>query len=365
MIKVLMVVVNLYKGQGVSSFVMSYFRELDHNAVHMDFALLHDVPTPYYDEIKKAGGKIYILPSLKNFSAHINKCKEILREGNYDVVSDNSLLVTIPMMQCARKYGVPVRILHAHSTRLSSNPVKEKIEKAVLPILKHQCTDFCACGNKAGESFFGREPFTVVPNVISSETAAFDHLKRDEIRRTMNVSDRIVIGSVGRISREKNPFFAVDVIEQVSKKIPNVKYWWIGSGDMDEELREYVKKKGLEDIVQLLGTRNDVSDLYQAMDVFFLPSIFEGLPLTALEAQAYGLPSVISKSVTDEIEYTDLVQFVPLDAPLDEWEQNMEKTIGRMSSRRSYTEELNQSIFSSKGAGERLTALYEKMLQRR
>lgn len=361
-LKIIMIVPNLRASNGVTSFVMSYFRQLEHDKVQMDFALLSNRESPYYKEIKKAGGKVFILPPVKNVSAHIKKCNQILANGHYDVICDNSLILTIPMMMCAKHHKVPVRILHSHNTRLSSYKKKEKIEKLALPFLKSLCTDFCACGREAGKFLFKDKPFTVIPNVISTEENIFEENRRLKIREGMGVSDRIVIGTVGRTAPQKNPYFAVNVVEALTKKVPNLTYWWIGSGEMDHELRDYVREKRLEETIRFLGSRNDILDLYQAMDIFFLPSLFEGLPLTGVEAQAFGLPCVVSASVTDEMVYTDLVKYVSLQDSIDAWVEALEEQIKRIPERRSYTEELKKSQFSAEGAGERLEKLYRDLL---
>lgn len=361
-LRILMLVANLRASNGVTSFAVSYFRQLNHEEVQMDFALLKDWDSTYYKEIHEAGGKIFILPSIKNLLAHIKKCNQILAHGHYDVVSDNSLILTIPMMMSAKHYHVPVRILHSHNTRLSSYAKKEKIEKAFLPILKSQCTDFCACGKEAGKFLFGGKNFTIIPNVISPKDNRYNSDCREQVRKQMNVSDRIVIGTVGRTAPQKNPYFAVNVVEALTKKVPNLTYWWIGSGEMDHELRDYVREKRLEETIRFLGSRNDILDLYQAMDIFFLPSLFEGLPLTGVEAQAFGLPCVVSASVTDEMVYTDLVKYVSLQDSIDAWVEALEEQIKRIPERRSYTEELKKSQFSAEGAGERLEKLYRDLL---
>lgn len=362
-LRLLMVVGNLRASNGVTSFVMSYFRQLNHENVQMDFALLSDWESPYYKEIQQAGGKIYVLPPVKDLLTHIKKCNQILAHDHYDVVSDNSLILTIPMMMSAKHYHVPVRILHSHNTRLSSYAKKEKIEKAFLPILKSQCTDFCACGKEAGKFLFGGKNFTIIPNVISPKDNQYNSDRREQVRKQMNVSDRIVIGTVGRTAPQKNPYFAVNVVGALTKKVPNLTYWWIGSGEMDYELRDYVREKRLEETIRFLGSRNDILDLYQAMDIFFLPSLFEGLPLTGVEAQAFGLPCVVSSSVTDEMVYTDLVKYVSLQDSIDAWVEALEEQIQRIPERRSYQDELRSSQFSSDGAGERLTNIYINMLK--
>lgn len=363
-LRLLMVVGNLRASNGVTSFVMSYFRQLNHENVQMDFALLSDWESPYYKEIQQAGGKIYVLPPVKDLLTHIKKCNQILAHDHYDVVSDNSLILTIPMMMSAKHYHVPVRILHSHNTRLSSYAKKEKIEKAFLPILKSQCTDFCACGKEAGKFLFGGKNFTIIPNVISPKDNRYNSDRREQVRKQMNVSDRIVIGTVGRTAPQKNPYFAVNVVGALTKKVPNLTYWWIGSGEMDYELRDYVREKRLEETIRFLGSRNDILDLYQAMDIFFLPSLFEGLPLTGVEAQAFGLPCVVSSSVTDEMVYTDLVKYVSLQDSIDVWVEALEEQIQRIPERRSYQDELRSSQFSSDGAGERMEKLYLSLMKK-
>ena len=363
-LNILMIVPNLGKTNGVSTFTMTYYRQLDHNWIHIDFALISDIGSPYYKEILEKDGNIFTLPPVKNIVKHKRKCQKIIHDGHYDIIVDNSLILTLPLMICAKKNNIPVRILHSHNTRLSSNPLKGQIERIGLPLLKNQCTDFCACGRDAGKFLFGKKKFTEIPNVISPDVNKYDADLRSGIRFKMSVSDRIVIGTVGRTSPQKNPYFAIKVVEALEKKIPNLTYWWIGSGEMDEELKEYVKAKGLDQIIQFWGSRNDISDLYQAMDIFFLPSLFEGLPVTGIEAQAFGLPSVISDTVTDEMVYTDLVKYVSLQDPIDEWVTALEEQIKRIPERRSYTEELRKSQFSAEGAGERLEKLYRGMLSR-
>ncbi|MFQ4158338.1 glycosyltransferase, partial [Lactiplantibacillus argentoratensis] len=267
-----------------------------------------------------------------------------------------------PMMLAAKKCGVPVRILHSHNTKLSTSIKKERITKLLLPLLKREITDYCACGQLAGEALFGKAKFTVIPNVISPEANTFDKVKRDKIRKELGVDDKVVVGTVGRTSIQKNPYFAIDVIEKVHQSNPSIVYWWIGSGELDDQLRAYVEKKGLVKVVSFLGSRDDVQDLYQAMDVFFLPSLFEGLPLTGVEAQAMGLPSILSASVTDELVYTDLVKYVSLDEPIEEWEKAFKKAIERIPQRRAYTEELKQSVYSAEDAGKNMAKIYEDLL---
>ena len=362
-IKVLMLVSNLRVSNGVTSFVMSYFRKIDHTSIHMDFALLSDWKSPYYEEIREQGGEVYILPTVTNIIAHCKECKRILETGNYDIICDNSLILTIPMMSMAKLFRVPVRILHSHNTKLSSNPRKALVEKALLPLLKQQCTDYCACGEMAGKALFGEKPFTVIPNVISVENNHFNLDKRESKRNEMKVTDQIVVATVGRTSLQKNPFFTIDVIIDLSKRIHNLVFWWIGSGELDDLLKEYTHSKNGDEFIMFLGSRNDVVDLYQAMDIFVLPSLFEGLPITGIEAQAFGLPCVLSNTITHEVKYTDLVDFLPIDEGTDVWVNALLSSMNYV--RKSQHEALLNSPFADTNAGFNMEKCYRELLKKR
>ncbi len=353
---------NLRVSNGVASYAMNYYRKLDRDTVRMDFAVFSDVPTPYYEEIRRTGGEVYIIPSLKKRPAdHVKECRKVLDRG-YDVIHDNCLLDSIPMMYLAKRKKVPVRLLHSHNSRLGETRGKELRNRIITPLLVACATDFAACSELAAKAMFGNKVYSFIPNFIEERRVAFSEDRRTEIRNAMGVHGRLVIGTVGRVAPQKNPIFALDVIAQLIKIYPDLRYWWIGSGVMDKELKEAVENKDLQNNVDILGSREDVSDLYQAMDVFFLPSLFEGLPVTGVEAQAAGLPSVISDSVTKEMVFTDLIEFVDLNDPVDKWIEAFRHQISRISERRSHISELRNSVFSEDSAGERLTAVYISLL---
>lgn len=363
-IKVLMVVPNLRVSNGVASYAMNYFRALDHNRVHMDFCLIDDIDSPYYQEIKDAGGSYYILPKIKKPVSQIKECRRILKEGKYDILHNNILLGSILLMQCSKAAHVPVRILHSHNSRLGETSKKEKRNALFVPLIKSAATNYAACSKLAAQILFGEKEFVFIPNIISEERVVFSKEKRTQIRTEMGAEGKIIIGSIGRVAAQKNPIFALDVIKEVVKCNPKVEYWWIGSGPMDNDLKKGVVQRGLDKNVRGLGSREDVPDLLQAMDIFFLPSLFEGLPVTGVEAQAAGLPSVISASVTQEVVYTDLVEFVPLDSPVESWVKAIDNQIKRIPERRSYIEELRRSPFSERNAGAYLETIYTKLLEK-
>ena len=160
------------------------------------------------------------------------------------------------------------------------------------------------------------------------------------------------------MAEQKNPFFAMDVFECLQKQVPNAEYWWVGSGSLDDQVKAYVEKKGLFGKVKLLGSRNDIVDLYQGMDAFFLPSFFEGLPVTGVEAQAMGLSMVVSDTVTREMVYTDLVDYVSLNDTPEAWASRLEIALRKNAKREQYADRLKLSNFSNIGCGNRLEQVY-------
>lgn len=328
----------------------------------MDFVIWKDVPTPYYETIEEYGSRVFVLPSLKNLFEHIKTCEQIIKNGHYNIIHDNTLLISYPIMKIAQRHSIPVRILHSHNSKLGETPIKEIRNSLFLPFLKATATDFAACSGLAADAMNTTDKYTLIPNVILDNNFVYSTDKRKIIRSKMHVEDKIVIGSVGRVAEQKNPLFALDVINELVKKNESIEYWWIGSGPMDQEFMNKIKVLGLGDHVKALGSREDVADLYQAMDVFFMPSKFEGFGIVAVEAQTMGLPVVASSVLPKEIVFTDLVRFIDLNESIEEWARNISSQILRSNRRKSRIFELERSLFSCKNAGQRLESLYCDLL---
>ncbi|MDY2682245.1 MAG: glycosyltransferase family 1 protein [Faecalibacterium prausnitzii] len=361
-IKVLMLVPNLFVANGVASFVMNYLRNLNHDEVQVDIASYKEGDSVYYAEVEAAGGKMFFLPGIKNLPEHVKVCNKILSEGQYDIVHDNTLHISIPMMWCAKQAGVRVRILHSHNSKMGETPAKAFRNRFFLPVLRSLATNYAACSQLAGRAMFEDQEFTVIPNVIQTEKYRFDPTMRKSVRQKMNATDKFVVGTVGRLAEQKNPFFAIDVFKCLLKIVSNAEYWWIGDGPLEEAVKDYINQKGLSENVRLLGSRNDVVNLYQGMDMFFLPSLFEGLPVTGVEAQAMGLPMVVSDTVTKEMVYTDLVVYVSLNETKERWADHLQKACKDLVERENYSNSLHESIFSCIDCGGRLERLYRAML---
>lgn len=363
-LRILMVLFNLAVANGVSSFVMNYFRKLNHSNVQIDFVVYSKVESPYVDEIENAGGKIYLIPSIRNIFQHITVSKKIIEEGHYDIVHDNILILSYFIMKYAKDYHVPVRILHSHNSKLGETRYKEIRNRLFMPLLLGMVTDRFACSDLAAKGMFHDKPYTFIPNVISPQKYFFNKGKRCNLRKRFHVDDKFIIGTVARLAYQKNPFYAIDIIGELYKLNPQIEYWWIGDGPLYSQVENRIHQKGLENVIKLLGRRNDTAGLYQAMDMFFLPSLFEGLPVTALEAQATGLPCLVSDTVSQEFVYTDQVSFFSLQDSVDKVCCMIQQVQAKADERRRETSKVKllSSPFSDKGAGEQLTLVYKRLL---
>lgn len=359
--KVLMLLYDLRVAAGVSSYAMNYYRSLDHNKIRMDFVTYRSSESTYIEEIRNNGDEVFILPPFRNIITHSQACLSIIRNGQYDIIHDNSLLITLPFMSIAKKY-VGIRILHSHSARLGETDKNEKRNRVFLPLLLNTVNHYTACSNKAGKAMFNGRDFTVIPNVINTERFKYNQETRKRIRRQEKCEGKRIIGSIGRMADAKNPFFAIDVIEKVVHSNSDIMYWWIGSGALFEQVHDYVQKKGLEKKIRLFENRPDIPDLLQAIDLFFMPSKSEGFGLACLEAEAAGLQCVVSDEFPNEVDVTGNVRFVSLRQTKQEWAEIILEQLTNNPDRIDANEKTQQSVYSDTDAGRHLYEYYCSLL---
>ena len=359
-LKVLMVVPNLRVANGVASFAMNYYRSIDHAQVKMDFISYKKIDTPYIDEIESNGDSVFYVTSVKNIFKHYRECKRIIRAGQYDVIHDNSLLITLPLMLAGVR-DVKYRILHSHSTKLGEDNKREFRNRMLLPLLIATSNRYAACSTEAGNKMFRNRKFEIIPDVIDVDKFQFNMAVRIQTRKKEQCQNKYVIATVGRLTYAKNPFFAIDVVKQVLSKNPEVEYWWIGNGELDSDVKKHIDEKKLYDRVKLFGGRGDVPNLYQAIDLFFMPSIFEGFGLACLEAETAGLQCLVSDRLPMEVDVTGNVVFMPLEKSTSEWAVVLEKMMENQLDRNGAYSKVNQSSCSNKGAGERLLNYYKAL----
>lgn len=311
---------------GAETMVMNYYRHIDRSRVQFDFMVHREERGAYDDEIEALGGKIYRMPAVRPWTAA--SYKQTVREfylshPEYQIIHSHMSELGYYDFIEAKKSGVPVRISHAHNRPYGldmKSSIRWYYKTKMLPYITHMFI----CGEESGEWLFGKsnaDRFIMLNNAIDAERYRFDSQKRENMRCRLRVDKNLVIGHVGRFDTQKNHRFIIEVFCEILKKRSDAILLLVGNdfGKISEEIHSIVNNKRITDKVRFLGTRNDVDDLMQAMDVFLFPSLFEGLSLASVEAQAAGLPILISDKVPIECKKTQLVHVMSLDSAAAIW----------------------------------------------
>ncbi len=320
-IKVLQFPVGNLKG-GMTQYALENWRFIDKSRFQLDFATLSK-KLDFEDRIRSQGCKIYYLSCSaeqdeKQFTQEMNA---ILDEA-YDAIhihttSWKSFLVE----QVAKARKVPVIIVHSHNTMVFNEEKREQAielhEKQKKIFSVDLATHFCACSQVAADWLFGeqipRDKIMILKNAIDVDLFSYNPSVRKKYRRELGLDDCFVVGHVGRLTYQKNHDLLIEIFKQVCVEVPQARLMLIGTGELEDSIREKAYQYGLADKVFFMGKRNDVNCLMQAMDVFLLPSRFEGLPIVLVEAQASGLKCLTGMTVTNEAAVTNNVTFISLD----------------------------------------------------
>lgn len=330
---------------GVETFILNYVQRL-YQKIHFDF-WCNNAQCAFEDKLKELGCEVFHGCAYGKDPLQAHKdTKAFFRRnaGKYSCIwASKCMLSNIDDLKFAQKYGIPKRIIHSHSSENMETGTKGRLMTILHNRNKAQidkvATDFWACSKTAGRWFYSSEimnseKFRVIPNAIDTEKYKFNTQKRAEVRKLLGIKDNeTVIGFVGRLQYQKNPLFMLQIFHAYHEGNPAGKMVVVGTGSLAEECKAYVRQSALETSVQFLGERNDVADLYQAMDAFLLPSRFEGWGIVLVEAQAAGLPCVASSNVIPpEVDLTGLVDFVNLDLPINEWRDELDKALKKSRS---------------------------------
>lgn len=311
---------------GAETMVMNYYRKLDKSRVQFDFMVHRPERGAYDDEIESLGGKIYRMPAIRPWTA--KQYRKVVRKfykdhPEYKIIHSHMSELGYYDFLEAEKAGIPVRICHAHGRPYGidiKSPVRWYYKTLMIPHISHMFM----CGEAAGEWLFGKKNksrFIQLNNAIDAKDYSYNGVKRAEVRKSLGLKEELVVGHVGRFNPPKNHPFIIDVFNEVHKKEPDSVLLLVGddSGKVAEDIHKKVGELNLAGAVRFLGVRTDVADLMQAMDVFLFPSLFEGFGIAALEAQAAGLPAVVSKRIPPECMITDGISSLEFDFSAEIW----------------------------------------------
>ena len=318
-----------WNGGGVESVVMNYYRNIDRNKIQFHFLCDEDSTDIPYEEIEKLGGKVIVIPPYQKLFKYQKELYRIFKENNYKIVHSHISTLSVFPLRIAKKAGVPIRIAHSHSTSNKKEWKRNLIKNILRPFSKLYANQFFACSELSGRWLFGEKAFKngkikIINNAIDLEKFKFNKEKRNEIRKKLKMDKNIIlVGHIGRFVTQKNHEFLIDVFNEIIKKRKqenfDSKLILIGQGNLKENIIEKIKYLGLQDYVIFTGQTTNVSDYYNAMDIFVLPSLYEGLPVVGIEAQANGLLCEFSTDMTKETKVLNTTKFISLKETPENW----------------------------------------------
>lgn len=370
---------------GAESRIMDLYRNVNREEVQFDFLVhmnekayrkaIQSVAEPetlreegYFDkEIKSLGGHVYAVPRFKiyNLLSYRKAIKQFFEkhQGEYQVVHGHMTSTASIYLPVAKKAGCPVTIAHARSAGVDHG-IKGTITKLLRKNLWRKADYLFTCSKLAAQAVFGHEAI-FFPNAIETDRFCYNSQMRSEIRKELGIDENtVVIGHVGRFHYAKNHEFLLNVFNEYRKINDNCKLLMLGDGPGFESQKELAKQLGIWDKAIFAGNKSDTEKYYSAMDVFVFPSRFEGLPGTVIEAQASGIPCMISDAIAEETKVTDLILWKSIDEEPKEWAKCISELINPNADRKAYAETVKNAGFDVKTQAKHIAELYREYIEK-
>lgn len=351
----------LSKNSGIMGVIMNYYRHLDREEIQFDFLCFKTNDFDYYDEINSLGGRVFYLDnSLIKLKYNIEK---FLKQNaqDYSILHYHAISIWGCYMSLFESYGIKNRIIHSHNANYGDGFVKRFRNRLLVGKAIRNCNYFFSCSEKAGKFLFGSmEKVYLIRNAVDLNDFRYNEEIRRNKRKELELDEKIVLGHVGRLSQQKNHEFLIDLFNYLYLRDERYHLLLIGSGDLKINLLEKVRVLGIQKNVTFLGSSHEVNNWMQAMDVFVMPSLYEGLPVVGIEAQATGLPCVFSASITEEVGIANFV-FKDLNEPIKVWAD----TVKLFSSiiRCDMSSELSRRGYDITEESYRLMEVYREMVR--
>ena len=318
-------IIGKWVGGGVEAVVMNYYRHIDRTKIQFDFLCDDDSTNIPYEEIEKLGGRVILIPPYQKVFKYHKELKKIFKENKYKIVHSHINTLSVFPLFAAKCACVPIRIAHSHSTTNKKEWKKNLLKITLRPFSKAFATKYMCCSELAGRWLFGDKEYDkgnvyLLNNAIDLDKYKYDEKVRKAKRTELNIDDpTLVVGHIGRFVEQKNHRFLIDIFFEIHKKNSDSLLLLAGQGPLLDEIKEKVHNLGLDNNVRFLGQRSDANELYQAFDLFLLPSLYEGLPVVGVEAQAAGNLCYLSNDMTKETKVLDSTKFMSLSNSAEEW----------------------------------------------
>ncbi|MEE4025357.1 glycosyltransferase family 1 protein [Gordonia sp. PKS22-38] len=346
---------------GLETMLMNYYRHIDRTKIQFDFLMHREEPSSYDAEILSLGGQIYRISPItpRNLATYKRRYEHFFRtHTGYRVAHAHMDALSAFPLSAAKHSKVPVRIAHSHNTGFSPD-IKLPIRLIAKRYIPRYATHLFACSNDASRFMFGpKRASRIVENAIEIEKFKYDDRNRKEVRKRHGISDSsFVIGHVGRFVHQKNQEFLVEVLNQLKNKDPRLELILIGSGENEARVRNRVVSSGLQQRVHFVGESNEVPAYMHAMDMLALPSRYEGLGMVAVEAQASGLPCILSTNVTRDANVSGAAEFLDLESTL--WARRILEL--RADTRKSWANQVRDAGYDIRDQAQKLETLYRDL----
>lgn len=315
-------VVSVMDAGGMENYIMNMYRMIDRRKIQFDFLVHHEQRGIFEDEIEALGGSIYRCTVLddKNIIKYIRDLDNLFENHKeYRIVHGHLSSLAFIYLGIAKKHHIPYRIAHSHGAG-NLKSLKGYAKFFMFKGAKIFANKYYACSSEAGKYLFGNTKFELLPNGINPERFVFKEANRTEIRRKYEVENKFVIGHVGRFNLQKNHTYLLKIFKLLHDRYPESRLLLLGTGELENAVKKETERLKLSDSVIFAGIKKDCEKYYHAMDAFVLPSLFEGLPVTGIEAQYAGLPCIFSDEISKEVKITDNIRFIGIkERDKDKW----------------------------------------------
>ena len=359
-IKVLHFVGSMNKG-GVESIVLNYSKALK-NDVEPTFVCFDDSKEIPIEEINSIGGHYFIVPHVKHLGKFKKAFKKILTENHFDIIHSHINTLSVFTLKVAKQAKYPIRIAHSHSQSSKNEFLRNMVKNFLRKFSKKYATFYIACGEIAGRYQFGNKAYDngevhIVKNAIDIAKFAYSEVDRLAVRKELNIPENTpVVGNIGRLCQTKNQTYVLSI----AKKMPETHFVIVGGGPLQEDLEKAIKENNLHN-VHLAGTTENTARYYSAFDAFILPSLYEGVPVTGIEAQANGVYVIFSNNVPKESMVSTFGEFLPIgDENIDKWVESL----SNVRQHEDHTQEVINSGFSINEASNNLLQIYKSLLSK-
>ena len=362
MIRILHSVSNMDRG-GIETMLMNFYRHVDREQVQFDFLANKPAKGDYDEEIQALGGRIFVSPGFMSYRKYLSFMTDLFREHpEYQIIHTHNGSLMLYALESAKKNQIPVRIAHAHATAVPFG-LRNELKKLMRPLIKYAATDYWGCSDAAGKFYFSEKRWNsrheLIHNAIQPDDFAFNREAREKIRQQYGLGDQFILGHVGRHTAQKNQKMILDVFAEMRRRNANAHLVMVGTGELEEQLKQYTAQLGIADAVTYTGVQANVNEWYSAFDVFVMTSINEGLPVVAVEAQAADLPCVLSDTITPEVKVTDNVHFIGLHDTPQAWAEAILDL--QPKARVNRAADLQAVGYDIRSEARRMQALYEKL----